>query len=57
MRAEPALQARIDELAAKANKGELTSEEDAEYKSYIEAADIIGIMQSKARRYLAENAA
>ena len=57
LRAEPDVQARVDELAAKANEGELTPEEDAEYKSYIEAADVIGVIQAKARRFLARRSA
>jgi hypothetical protein len=28
-----------------------------EYKSYVEAADLIGIIQAKARRYLAKHPA
>jgi hypothetical protein len=55
LRAEPALQARIDELADKANRGTLSAEEDDEYKSCIEAADLIGILQAKARRFLANH--
>ena len=53
LRADPELQAHIDALAEKANAGTLTPEEDRDYKSYIEAADIIGVIQAKARRYLA----
>jgi len=54
LRADPVLQARVDELAAKANQGLLSPEEETEYKSYIEAAEMLAIMQAKARRYLAE---
>ena len=57
LRADPETQARVDELAAKANAGELTPEEDIEYKGYVEAADIMGIIQSKARRFLAKHPA
>jgi len=53
LRADPELQAHIDALADKANADTLTPEEDRDYKSYIEAADIIGVIQAKARRYLA----
>ena len=52
LRADASLQARIDELATKANEGELTSEEDVEYKAYVEGIDIIGILQAKARAML-----
>lgn len=57
LRADPELQAHIDALADKANAGTLSPEEDREYKGYIEAADIIGIIQAKARRYLAARSA
>lgn len=52
LRAAPALQARVDQLATKATEGSLTADEDQEYKSYIEAADILGIIQAKAMRFL-----
>jgi len=55
LKADPKLQARVDELADKANEGTLTRDEDAEYKSIIQAADVVGIIQSKARRYLAQH--
>lgn len=46
------LQAIVDNLAKKASDGTITPEEDAEYKSIIDAADLIAILQLKARRYL-----
>jgi len=54
MRAGPEEQARIDELADKANEGLLTDEERAEYAAYIDAIDIISILQAKARAVLAK---
>lgn len=57
LRADPRLQAEVDALADKANQGTLTAEEDYKYKCYIEAADILAIMQAKARRFLANHAA
>jgi hypothetical protein len=53
LRATQAQQARIDELASKANEGSLSEAEDAEYKDIIEAVDILSIIQLKARRFLA----
>jgi hypothetical protein len=41
-------------LAEKANAGELTAEEDEEYKGYVEGGDMIALLQAKARRFLAE---
>lgn len=53
MRAEPLLQARLDELATKANQGRLTPAERQEYAEYLDAIDFIGILQAKARAVLA----
>ena len=57
LRADPELQDEVDELADKANQGTLTPEEDLRYKRYVEAADILGIIQSKARQFLAKHPA
>ncbi len=57
LRADDQTQARVDELAAKASAGTLSPPEEAEYRQYIEAADILGVIQSKARRYLADQQA
>ena len=53
LRADSDLNARIQELADKANEGQLTSSERAEYESYVRGIDLISILQSKARRLLA----
>jgi hypothetical protein len=53
LRAEPPIQARIDELAAKCNEGALTEAEQREYEAYVEALDLIGLLQAKARAILA----
>ena len=55
LKADPELQARVDELADKANKGTLSPDEDAEYKSIVQAADIVSVIPSKARRYLTQH--
>ena len=49
LRAAPELQARIDELAARCNAGLLTENEHAEYAGYVEAIDLIAILQAEAR--------
>ncbi len=54
LRAGDLEQARVDELAQKANQGTLTPEEGAEYDGYIRFGTRIGILQAKARRYLQE---
>ena len=53
LRADLVTQARIDELAVKCNEGALTEAEQREYGAYIEAIDLIGILQAKARVLLA----
>lgn len=55
LRAGEVEQARVDDLARKANEGELTPEEAAEYDGYIRFGTRIAILQSKARRYLQES--
>jgi hypothetical protein len=53
IRADSELEDHINELRRKANDGTLTPAEDAEYKDFVEAVDLISIMQAKARRFLA----
>lgn len=48
----PRLQARLDELAEKANCGVLTEPERAEYEEYVEGLDVIGIFKAQARAAL-----
>ena len=52
LRADPETQDRLDALAHKANQGQLTPEEDAEYKQAIDAIDLLAVLQAKARTYL-----
>jgi hypothetical protein len=51
--AEETLQRRIEELAHKANEGELTEAERAEYQGYAQANNFIAVLKAKARRLLA----
>jgi hypothetical protein len=57
LRADAAIEARVNELRRKANEGSLTPDEDAEYKDVIEAMDVVSILQAKARRFLSRQAA
>ena len=58
LRADPELQSRIDDLADKAAEGDLRPEEREEYAAYVEAIDLIGVLQAKARKALSrQNAA
>jgi len=45
-------QARIDSLAAKANRGTLSDDERDEYAQFVEYIDLVGIIKAKARRLL-----
>jgi hypothetical protein len=54
-RVDPAVQARIDTLAQRANDGVLSQEERAEYEAFINAADFISIIKLKVRRQLNSN--
>ena len=49
-RPDPALQSRIEQLAGKANEGELSDNELAEYQGYIRANKFVAILQRQARR-------
>ncbi len=51
LRADLHLLSLIDELRGKANGGMLTPAEDAEYKDFVEAVDIVSIIQARARRF------
>ena len=52
LRADPQLQARLDELADKSTAGTLSAEERSEYEAYVRALDFITILQNKARAAL-----
>jgi hypothetical protein len=45
-------QAWAVEMAAKANRGELSEPEREEYFEYLDAVDVIAVMQLRARRLL-----
>ena len=54
LRIDPALQARIEELAEKCNEGAMTPEEMAEYDAYIYAMDVIAVLQKQARALIVQ---
>jgi hypothetical protein len=43
---------RLDELADKANEGQLSQEERAEYQGFIEVSEFLGLAQLRARARL-----
>ncbi len=54
IKVDPELQAYVDILASKANNGTISDEEDMQYKALIDAADLVAVLQLKARRFLSE---
>jgi hypothetical protein len=48
--ADQSLQDRITQLAEKANEGELSDDERAEYEGYIHANRFVAILKAQARR-------
>ena len=54
LKADAKVQAHVAKLARKCNEGSLTPEEAAEYDRYIAYADVVAILQAKARLLLAK---
>lgn len=52
---DPSIQDRIEALADLCNEGLLTDAERAQYSGYVEGAEILALIKSKARRYLANH--
>jgi hypothetical protein len=52
VRPDPQTVVRIEELAEKANEGTISPDEDAEYKEFVEASDLLAILQAKALDFL-----
>jgi len=49
LRADKEVQTRVRELAEKCNEGTLSADERAEYEACVMAANIVAILQAKAR--------
>jgi len=56
LRADAELQARVRVLAEKCNDGTLSADERAEYETCVMAANVVAILQAKARARLARSA-
>ena len=50
LRADPAVQSLVDELASRHEAGKLTAEEEAEYSRYVAYSTFVAILKSKARQ-------
>lgn len=53
LKADPQLQAYVDDLANRHREGQLTSEEQVEYGRYVSFSTFVAILKSKARQLLA----
>ena len=53
LRATPEIQRRLDEFADRSNDGTLSTEERAEYESWVRAVNVLGVLQAKARKVVA----
>jgi len=55
LKADPALVSLMSEYAEKANEGELTQAEQAEYEAYIAANNLLTVLQAEARFWLSHS--
>lgn len=56
LEADEPSQRRVEELAQKANEGELTEEEQRDYAALVQAGDLLATLQALARRTLQQAA-
>lgn len=49
LQGDPELEGRLTELAEKANEGSLSESDRAEYEAYIEANNLLSVLQAEAR--------
>jgi hypothetical protein len=54
LKPKPAVQARVDELAAKCNEGDLTEAERREYETYVQVGNIFALLTAKAKKIIAD---
>jgi hypothetical protein len=52
----PSFRELRDVFAAKANAGELTPTDEADYREYVEGVDLFGILNAKVRRSMSRHA-
>jgi hypothetical protein len=53
LKADPQLQAEVDDLATRHSEGRLTPQEQADYGKYVAFSTFVAILKSKARQLLA----
>jgi hypothetical protein len=52
LQVDPAVQARLEELADKCTEGQLSADERTDYKTYVQALEFIAVLQAQARSLL-----
>ncbi len=55
VKTDPILTAQLETYAAKANEGQLTKAERNDYEAYLQANNLLAILQVKARRVLRDH--
>jgi hypothetical protein len=55
LQGDPALADRVAELAQKANEGRLSPSDREEYEAYIDANNLLAVLQAEARYRLTQN--
>ena len=55
IRADAETEIKLERLRESASEGTLTAAEEANYREFVEAVDVISILQSKARSRLTRN--
>jgi hypothetical protein len=55
LKAPPSIQARVNELAAKCNEGQLSDAERSDYENYIRVGSFFSLIKAKAKRVIAES--
>ena len=55
LKADATMQNQLDEFATKANEGTLTEAEREDYLAYVEAVDMVAVLQAKARSVLSRS--
>jgi hypothetical protein len=54
LQVDPAVQARLEELADKCTEGQLSADERTEYETYVQALEFIAVLQAQARSLLTD---
>jgi len=52
LKAPPSIQARIDQLAARCNEGQLTAEERADYENYVRIGNLFSLIKARATKVI-----